>query len=237
MRSIFVGVKKEAQEEFGKLDPDTTFEEWTEGKEKEAMDDRPVVEGKDITETWQRRSQEEFYFAIEDIINAQGFDGLPKVVSDEEFEKAVEKSHYIMQRTYSAPDDATLKKYKDELRNGRWYVECSGGSDWGQGMYTVSNSEGKINDEFIDTVEWFRNTDRPNIVESMTFTPDAKLIKYEELEEIWTAKQTEQKYKEMDINVLAAALGYDGVVAQDYGSGYAYTVVLNRTKLIIKGEG
>ena len=28
MRSVFVGKKSEAQEEFGKLDPDTTFEEW-----------------------------------------------------------------------------------------------------------------------------------------------------------------------------------------------------------------
>lgn len=32
MRSVFVGKKSEAQEEFGKLDKDTTFEEWTEEK-------------------------------------------------------------------------------------------------------------------------------------------------------------------------------------------------------------
>ena len=109
-----------------------------------------VVNGKDISATWKRR-KDEFDFVIEDVINAQGFDGKPKVVSKEEFDEAVKRANggngFIAQRTYSAPDQETLDAYRDQLYNGKWYVDCSeGGSVFGKGMYTSSDYTGELSD-------------------------------------------------------------------------------------------
>lgn len=110
--------------------------------EKEA--ERHPVNGKDITGTWQRRP-DEFAFEIEDVINAQGFDGLPRIMDADDFDKAVKESGFIAQRVYSAPDQETLDLYQDMLYNGKWYVDCStGGSHQGQGMYCSSSYDGEI---------------------------------------------------------------------------------------------
>lgn len=105
-----------------------------------------VVQGENIIETWHRR-EDQFEFAINDAMNAQGFDGLPRVVSEEEFNKAVEESSFIAQRTYSAPDQETLDSYRDQLYHGDWYVDCStGGAQYGQGMYCAADYTGTLSD-------------------------------------------------------------------------------------------
>ena len=103
-----------------------------------------VVNGRDISQTWQRR-EGQFDFEIEDVISAQGFDGKPRIVSKDEFEKAVKDSGFVAQRTYSAPDKETLDAYRDQLYHGKWYVDCStGGAQYGQGMYCAADYSGKI---------------------------------------------------------------------------------------------
>lgn len=107
-----------------------------------------VVNGRDITQTWKRRP-DEFDFEIEDVINAQGFDGLPRVVSRQEFDDAVKAANdgagFIAQRTYSAPDQETLDAYRDQLYHGKWYVDCStGGAQYGQGMYCAADYSGNL---------------------------------------------------------------------------------------------
>lgn len=105
-----------------------------------------IVQGKDISATWERRP-DQFDFEIEDVINAQGFDGKPRVVSAEEFDEAVKKSNFVAQRTYSAPDQETLDAYRDQLYNGKWYVDCSaGGAQYGQGMYCAADYTGTLTD-------------------------------------------------------------------------------------------
>lgn len=109
-----------------------------------------IVDGKDISGTWKRRS-EQFDFEIEDVMNAQGFDGLPRVVSSEEFDKLVKQANdgsgFIAQRTYSAPDQETLDAYRDQLYKGKWYVDCStGGAQYGQGMYCAADYTGTLTD-------------------------------------------------------------------------------------------
>lgn len=127
-----------------------SYEEWKEAHRKKKEDEKghAVVNGRDISHTWNRRP-DQFDFAIEDIINAQGFDGLPRVVSAEEFDRAVQEANdgngLIAQRTYSAPNQETLDAYRDQLYNGKWYVDCSaGGAQYGQGMYCVANYSGTI---------------------------------------------------------------------------------------------
>ena len=106
--------------------------------------ERRPVQGEDITDTWQRR-MDKFDFEIEDVINAQGFDGLPRIMDPEDFDKAVKESGFIAQRTYSASTQEEVDLYRDMLYNGKFYVDCStGGAQYGQGMYCAADYTGKI---------------------------------------------------------------------------------------------
>ena len=135
--------------ETGEIIDDVTYREWEKGKQK--VDDSPeikstIVQGQDITETWTRRP-EQFAYAIEDVINAQGFDGKPKVVDADEFNKIAKKNKFLAQRGYIAPNKETLDAYREQLYNGKWYVDCSrGGSMYGQGMYAGANFVGEMTD-------------------------------------------------------------------------------------------
>lgn len=137
-----------------------SFEEWEDMKreDQEQVDvsedvteqDNTVVDGEDISDTWERRP-DEFDFEIEDVINAQGFDGVPRIVDAEEFDNLVKEANdgegFIAQRTYSAPDQETLDSYRQQLYEGNWYVDCSaGGSAYGKGMYCVSDYSGELTD-------------------------------------------------------------------------------------------
>ena len=113
-----------------------------------------VVNGKDISETWERRP-DKFDFEIEDVINAQGFDGKPRVMSRAEFEEAVKAANggngFIAQRVYSAPDQETLDAYRQQLYDGKWYLDCgAGGALYGQGMYATAGLDGTITKEMSD---------------------------------------------------------------------------------------
>ena len=148
----------------------------------EAESDRTVVNGSNISGSWTRRP-DEFDFAIEDVVDAQGFNGLPKVVDDEEFQRYVEDSNIIMQRGYAAPDPETLKLYQDELYNGEWYLECSGGSAYGKGMYAAYNTGIELSQNTMNTANAYGGG--PNgIVETMTLDSSAKIISYRDAEKL-----------------------------------------------------
>lgn len=106
-----------------------------------------VVDGKDITKDyhWDRKVRtnefgQQIDTQIEDVLDQQGFMGVPKVVGEEEFER-ITKEHPempILFRSYSAPDEATLGDYDKQLESGEWYVDCGvGGAQYGQGMYAA----------------------------------------------------------------------------------------------------
>lgn len=265
MTSVFAGYDKQItdydiDERLGGM----TYEEWRHAKEKPAPKKTPmlsVVNGKDISKTWTRRA-DQFDFEIEDVINAQGFDGLPRVVSAEEFNKAVKESNFIAQRTYSAPDQEILDAYRNQLYNGKWYVDCSvGESHYGQGMYCTANEGKTINDSIKNTMDKYieinldRITDYGDLqidvksaVETFTVTPDAKFINYDDLRKLKENEITElsssgnyDKMNEifnMDNGSYATIKGYDGItgvynfVSKDNDDA----IILNRTKVIFKGE-
>lgn len=109
-----------------------------------------IAQGKDISESWTRR-QDQFAFEIEDVMNAQGFDGKPRVVSAEEFDELVKQANggkgFIAQRTYTAPNQEVLDSYREMLYDGKWYVDCStGGAQYGQGMYCAADYNGNLTD-------------------------------------------------------------------------------------------
>lgn len=143
-----------------------SYEEWKHAKDRqmEPPKEEPahtIAEGKDLTGTWERRP-DQFAFEIDDVLNAQGFDGLPQVVTPEEFDKAVKEANggqgFIAQRTYSAPDQETLEAYREALYSGKWYVDCStGGASFGRGMYTASTDGTKVTDQIQKEMDVYQN--------------------------------------------------------------------------------
>lgn len=100
-----------------------------------------VIEGKNMIGDVDYTSPDlaKFDHVIEKSIHAQGFDGNPSVVEYEDFKKAMEESSFYAERTYSANTQELLDEYREQLYNGKWYVDCSeGGAQYGQGMYCAS---------------------------------------------------------------------------------------------------
>lgn len=273
-----------------------------------------VVEGEDISESWHRRS-DEFDFEIEDVINAQGFDGRPRIVSEEEFERLVEKANdgngFIAQRAYSATDKETLDAYREQLYYGDWYVDCStGGAQYGQGMYCAADYNGQLTEGIKTEMEHYRRTGEDRLLgeasfveklnkmkdemiennasvqnweaneklfsmsdsefakkymgfspnsytETFTLDPSAKIITFgkacgeyaRELEKLGVGSYDnlfeaivdgDESFggtKLMNVGAYAALKGYDAINAVRRGQSGSYTVILNRTKLIIKESG
>lgn len=151
------------------------------------VEESSVVNGTDISDTWQRRP-DKFDFEIDDIINAQGFDGKPRVVSAEEFNKYVKEANdgngLILQRAYSAPDQETLDLYRDQLCDGKWYVDCSvGTAAYGQGMYTTGNFDGTVTKEMEDASNFYSNLfkNKSMRVDEFTLAKDAKIAEYNDI--------------------------------------------------------
>lgn len=289
-------------------------------KQKEKSGGRRVVNGKDISGTWTRRS-DKFAFEIEDIINAQGFDGLPRVVSAEEFEAAVKKSKFIAQRTYSAESQEILEAYRKQLYKGKWYVDCgTGGAQYGQGMYCAADYTGTLTEGIKAEMLHYQELGKTRgfgvaYTETITLDKSARVINFEDLEKLYgeystkysydklikesldevldelgvggkekkqiselmklyegaTTKKQIARYEELektlgygssgddprhsvralkelrtkrynkkkenvveDKGSFAAMLGYDAINAVGHGESGSYTVILNRTKVIIR---
>lgn len=308
-------IAEEDNRSWAKLPDGMTYDEWKHGKkvEKKRKEAAGVVDGKDILSTWKRR-ESEFDFEIEDVINAQGFDGKPRIVDADEFDKAVKAANggngFIAQRTYSAPDQETLDEYRKMLYEGKWYVDCStGGSQYGQGMYCAADYMGKLSDGIKEEMQHYISLNESRgaehaYVETMTLDPSAKIIRYADIDAEFAraeadsflgvvkkanprltdreaaavvrecggtrsgstfklAKSWERedpdgydafieaqgkawdKYKDaieevrlatasLDDGSKAAAMGYDAINAEGHGASGSYTVILNRTKLIIR---
>lgn len=199
------GIDQSDAERFNNLPDGMTYEEWKDQARKRMegelvgepsavrAPERHVVEGKDILGTWQRRP-DKFDFEIEDVINAQGFDGLPRVVGSDEFDQAVKAANngdgFIAQRIYAAPDKAKLDSYRDQLYAGKWYVDCSqGAATYGQGMYGAASLDGVVSDDVTRQIDFYKNLyGEKGKVESYTetFTLDrtARTVPYDELRDM-----------------------------------------------------
>lgn len=364
------------EDQTGEETIDTPIESMTETREEtdeettKREEGYAVVEGKDISTTWQRRSSQ-FAFEIEDVIDAQGFNGKPRVVDADEFDELVKQANggkgFIAQRTYAAPNQETLDAYREMLYDGKWYVDCStGGAQYGQGMYCAADYTGTLSDGIREEMahyqslgesrnanktindispdqqkSWIdeairsnfgeaalndknlrtviegevlprshtfnalldahiaigedkydymkavvelrtRKTEVYSYVETLTLDPSAKVITYQELDQMRTYSGLETKMVEtldvsrdtksellkwidqegdildlpvdlrktgellekkaddlmqMDYGSLATVLGYDAINAEGHGKSGSYTVILNRTKCVLRRGG
>lgn len=191
-----------------------------------------MVDGKNIEHSFKRNPQNGT--EIEDVLHQQGFDGLPKVVTAAEFAKAVQDSGIIAARGIGARDASTLAKYESDLKTGKFYVNCGGGSVYGHGMYMASAKTTSKNykiDDVTDTANAYGRSYGKSAVINMTLHPSSKIIDYNDL--ISQIKSDKSITSHVDEGVYAAKKGYDAINVNMGANDADYTVVLNRTKLII----
>lgn len=110
-----------------------------------------TVDGKNILESYEKSEMpytnqfgQVIDTTIEDVLEKQGYMGVPKVVDEAEFERIMidHPEMPLMFRSYSAPNRETLSQYDSDLESGAWYVDCGvGGSSFGKGMYSVGTYE------------------------------------------------------------------------------------------------
>ena len=192
-------------------------------------------------------------YAIEQVIKAQGFDGKP-TVTDElvAFTSACKASNFIAKRGIGASNQRTLDAYDQELKTGNFYVKCSGGSVHGYGMYAASvAANGKKAASGIrhaeSTAKAYAAGSNAQKIYTMTLDKSAKVGKENDL---YTQMKSDTEFLRIcrnsgmrssytqDVGVYAAYKGYDAYIAgggrtRTDGSSSNYTVILNRSKVII----
>lgn len=160
-----------------------------------------IAQGVDMVDAFPEEAFESFKFddSQGDIIaavKAQGYDGKPRIVTKEEFEKLKQESGFIAFRGYSDPDKEKADKYRKEFESGEFYVKGKGGSVHGQGLYCgysdlknegVKTSKYEQMQEFtpLRIAKQYSNSYNKNThskIDTMTFTKDFKSINSQELE-------------------------------------------------------
>lgn len=210
----------------------------------EPVNKTKIVQGDpNAVSTWKRR-KDKFDFEIEDIINYQGFDGLPRLVDADEFDRIAKQSNFIAQRTYSASTKEILDSYRDQLYHGKWYVDCSvNGADQGQGMYCAGDYSSKLTSAIKTEMKYYqdynktKNKNDLSYTETLTLDPSAKRIDYITIyqefvdqkrnmrirnEEEFLRKQIESKFAdnpEKQADILKLAKSSTGI-SRDYVSEY-----------------
>ena len=210
-----------------------------------------AVNGQDLTGKFQFKGTSKY--SIEQVIEAQGFDGKPTLTSDRvAFSKACQASNFIAKRGVGASDQRTLDAYDQALKTGEFYVKCRGGSVHGYGMYAASvaangrNASSGVRDAESTAKAYARGSNAQKIY-TMTLDKSAKIGTENQLKR---QMQSDTEYRNVcqnsginwrytqDVGVYAAYKGYDAYIADSgrsssSGSSSDYTVILNRSKVII----
>lgn len=211
-----------------------------------------AVDGKDLAGKFRFQNRSTDY-AIEQVIKAQGFDGKPTLTKNPaEFAKACQASNFIAKRGIGASDQRTLQAYDQALKTGDFYVKCSGGSVHGYGMYAASvaangrSARSGIRDA-EGTAQAYARGSRAQKIYTMTLDKSAKVgdeasLKRQmqrdtEFQRVCRSSRM-RSYQTQDVGVYAAYKGYDAYIAgsgrnSTSGSSSDYTVILNRSKVII----
>lgn len=206
-----------------------------------------AVDGKDLAGKFQFNRNTGAY-AIEQVIKAQGFDGKPTITTDKAaFAAACKASNFIAKRGVGATDRSTLNAYDQALKTGEFYVKCSGGSVHGYGMYCASvAANGRNASSGIQHAQGTANSyayGRSKKIYTMTLDKSAKVgtantLKTQMQRDTAFQKACRNGGYQQDVGVYAAYKGYDAYIARNGrsytdGSYSDYTVVLNRSKVII----
>ena len=114
-----------------------------------------VVDGKDLVGDVEYKGLLQAYYhgdpdalyAIDEVVEKQGFNGLPTIINDEnELKKLTNADTLLGERTIRADNEKLFNQYCNDLLNDKFYINCAtGGAQYGQGMYFASDyTKGKI---------------------------------------------------------------------------------------------
>lgn len=210
-----------------------------------------AVNGQDLSGKFQFKGTSQY--SIEQVIQAQGFDGKPTLTSDKAaFASACKASNFIAKRGVGASDQRTLDAYDQALKTGEFYVKCRGGSVHGYGMYAASvAANGKSAASGIrdaeSTAHLYAAGKGTQKIYTMTLDRSARIGNESAIKR---QMQSDTAYQRMcqnsginwrytqDVGVYAAYKGYDAYIAGSRrrsadGASSDYTVILNRSKVII----
>ena len=143
-----------------------------------------IVNAESVVGKWQPRNQ--FSNNIDDIIDYQGFNGKPTIMYNQsEFEQAVERDHFLGERTFCADSEEDLQLYDKQLKaidgEDYFYVNCGvGGAQYGQGMYCAADyTKGTITaDKFEHEIQQYSYSDSHKFSKTnwLTLDPSAKVL-------------------------------------------------------------
>ena len=206
------------------------------------------VKGKDLTGSfaYDPKSQDS---SVQQAAQAQGFTGKGKVVSQAEFDAAVQASGMVAFRTVNDGTDVKTGKrvkataFADNILYGdagTFSLNGSGGQAYGGGMYMAGTrkpkkgttpTSGAIANAAMDS-QCYGNRGSSATV-SITLDPGAKVGNYNRVRaEYSRLPGTEKRKYGYDVGAYAAAKGYDALRSDNAGMGCDYYMVYNRTKLI-----
>lgn len=183
----------------------------------------------------------------------QNYLGLPTVCDSSQFNDAVADSGFIAYRTLNAGTDVdsgiqrSSEDFAAQFESGESFsLNGSGQQVYGSGIYVASNSgwsgggqlpseEDRLNAE-LDSSEYGHGQ---YTTLALTIAPNTRIGNYEELySEYCSLSESEQArfggYGRDGIAAYAISKGYDGLRIPGAGIGCDYTVLYNRTKIILK---
>lgn len=200
------------------------------------------VRGRDIRSEYESEQVPRIGFGQPDplldrLLTAQGYGGLPEVVSREEMDRRVGAGWPEMWRGVSDSQHGTAAENAEQYRSGKLYP---GSGIFGNGTYAAVDpktalgyADGEIGRDFHTT---------PGVIR-IALRPDARVIDFDELVELYPhlnrGVRQDQRGALDDPGRLATALGYDAIAAQPRNANYRdgrvmYYVILNRTAVVVQ---
>lgn len=177
-----------------------------------------IVNGKNVIGVWKPR--EGFDSLIDDIVDYQGFNGKPTIITNQEkFDSAVKNDHFLAERTIRADNKDILDSYVEQLKatgdDITFYVNCGeGGAQYGQGMYCAADyTKGKTAYSNFEHEIWEYGINQGNstVHETiwMTLEPSAKIFElpygekaYEYISEVYVREYMKNNAGEKINDVL-----------------------------------
>lgn len=72
---------------------------------------------------------------IRPFIEEQGFNGKPRIVGKDKFNELLKKTPHLLIRTYGHYDPSKVDNFRNDMEDGDFYVDNTGGAMFGRGMY------------------------------------------------------------------------------------------------------
>ena len=191
------------------------------------------MQGKDISSQYKESQLTSDFNLAKNIIEKQGFDGKPTVMSKEELTKYIQENGTMeLFRGYGSDDSGTLSSYSDGFKTGDMYISGDKDSLYGAGIYTT-NTKRTANNYASGMDGKSFNHSR---IDRMTLRKDAKILSVNAFggEPAEVDGYDHGFSPSSSLGNYAAAKGYDAIQVER--GPEKYLVIVNRTAVITDGD-